>query len=566
MVTHDGLIFTSEVTFFLLNYYNYLLNMATKKATTTAKAVYRGYMPIDLPQHRPPNRIKPWWKVLGKPRVTLYPKKPIEGYSDEPEYPPLNDGSRKGCKTQIRLDWYKSLEAPPTAEAKLYEITRHCQHYIAHFNNWIRDYNSLALQQYLTQTHIINKLPDNYTNQPNQELVTIVKDLILKQIALDKFESIKGSPHYVSKTIRDGSRNSHVSNLFIQNLVNDVKKAVIASDVNDQLIGYQYDLSPAIRSWLYHSGFPPPNNKIFYNSRKDNDGHINQMIQINGSSSLNIRADNMIEPILSQTDPLVTDTALVEKVHVPLRKFGAEFKFKWPVALPGFWFEDKPRFDFPHTCFLSTDSLALRTNKHQPNILDNDVETHFNGQAIMTAFSWLNSLSMYHGFTPFQELEYPFTCQLVTTDGQNWLFNTYQLNAHTFHRDLGGPKKNNICWSSGQMKLFEEYKNGEFLGVNEDVVKLLIRFLGQQTNPLYTSQLNLRPYLSEDTRTEEEKDLCKTQHRRHVEGRYNKWLAHDWSVPLWEHLFFRSKENRHRITFMKPRFHIPKPKYPQIFE
>lgn len=537
--------------------------MATTRAPRAAKEVYRGYMPIDLPQHRPPSRIKPWWRVLGKPRVTLYPKKPIEGFSDEPEYPPLNDG--RSCNMQFRLDWYESLKTLPTAESKLYEITRHSMHYIAHFNNWINRHNSLNLQQYLTQTHIINQLPDNYKNEASQELVTMVKDLILKQIALDKFESIKDKPYYVSKSIRDGSREAYVSNLFIQNLVNDVKKALFANDINGQLLDYQYDLSPAIRTWWYHSGFPPPNNKIFYKSRKDEDGLINQMIQVNGSSSLNVRADSMIEPIISLTDPLVTDKELIEKVPVHLTKYGAEFKFKWPVALPGFWFEDEPRYDFPHTCFLSTDSLSLRTKGYQLSILEDDVEDHLIGRAVMTAFSWLNSLSMYHGFTPFQELEYPFTCQLVTTDGQNWLFNLYQLNSHTFHRDLGGSKRNNICWSSGIMKLYEKYENGEFHGVNEDAIKLIIKFLAQQTNPSYTSQLNLRPYLSGDTRDEKTKQECTEMYRKNVEGRYNEWLAHDWKVPLWEHLFFRSKENRYRITHMKPRWHIPKPRYPRMF-
>lgn len=529
------------------------------------KPVYRGYMPIDLPQNQPPKRIKPWWKVLGKPRVTLYPKPVVEGYTDQPEYPPLNDASRKGLKRQIRLDWYDSIKSQPTAEAKLYEIVRHCNHYIAHFNNFLKPHNSLKLQKYMTQTYLVNRLPDNYMNPVSEGLISTVRDIILEQIALDKFESLKKGPQFVSKQVRDGIKDAYVSNLFNQNMVNNVKKVLVAD--NPQLLSYQYDLSPAIRSWWYHSGFQAPNNKRYFQCRKDEDGCINQMIQMNGSSSLNIRSDSMIEPVISQTDPIVTDTTLIEKLSINLKLYGGQFKFKWPVALPGFWFEDEPRFDFPHTCFLSTDSLSHRIYQNElPINADDDKEESLIGTAISTGYSWLNSLSMYHGFTPFQELTYPFTCQLVTTNGQDWLFTIYQLNSHTFHRDLGGPKKNNICWSSGLLQLYEKYEDGKFYGVNDDVVKLVIRFLAQQTSPLYTSQLTLRPHLCEDTRSEEEIEKCKKVYRRCVEGRINRWMAHQWKVPLWEHLFFRSKANRYRITHMKPRWHIPKPQTPRFFE
>lgn len=534
------------------------------------KDVYRGYMPIGLPQHRPPNRIKPWWKVVGKPRVTLHPKPVIEGFSDEPEYPPLNDGSMKGLKKQVRLDWYESLKKKPTIEEKFHEMGNHQGHFLLHFNNWLPQYNSLPMINYLTQTNFINSLPDSYQSkgeEENSDLLKVVKRIVLDQVALEKYESLKTQKvGFVSKIVRDGNRTSFVSNRMIQNMLSTVKNC-LAADVNTQLSSYHYDYSPAIRSWWYHSGFPAPNNKIFYKSRKDDEGLINQLVQMNGSSAMNIRSDTLLEPLMSLDDPLVTDTSLVQKLPHLLRNYGGKYNFGNLVALPGYWYHQETEFDCPHTCLLSTDCLSLR-NKPDfsiPKPMDDD-ENCLNGQAVLTAFSWLNSLSMYHGYTPFNEIDYPFTCQLITTDGQNWMFNIYQLNCQSFHRDLGGPSKNNICWSSGLMQLFTDYSDGQFQGVNDDVVRLLIRFVSQKTSPEYTSQLCLRPHLGEDQRTDEEKDMMKTRLRSLIENKSNRWMLHQWKIPHWEHIFFRAKETRHKIRDMKPQWKPPKPKYPRIFE
>lgn len=551
--------------------------MASRVAKAAAKDVYRGYIPEGLPQNKPPSRIRPWWKVAGKPRVTVYPQ-PIpfdkkDQYTDEPQYPPLNDGSRWGLKRQIRLDWYEKLKSLPTAEMKMYEITKHCEHYIAHFNNWLPNYNSLPMIKYMTRTHLIDSLPLAYQEpKPNgdkqDDIESSVEKILLNQIALDLYESCKTKPHYVSKTIRgDNDRNQFISIRNIQNMITGIK-SVIATDKNDQILDYQYDYSPAIRSWWYHSGFQPPNKKPFYKSRTDDDGNINQMIQMDGAAALNIRSDNLIEPILPFDSDIINDENLVDKFNYSLAYYGAKYKFKRPVALPGFWFEEKPKYDCPHTTFLTTDCLTTRS-LHIKNCIRpiDDQENCLNGQAIMTAFGWLNSLSCYHGFTPFHELSYPFTCQVVTTNGQEWLFHVYQLNSHAFHRDLEIPVRNNICWSSGVMKLYGSYEDGQFNDVNKDVIKLLVKFMSQQTSPAYTQQLNLRPYLSEPVdQTEEQLNEARQRLRRNLEQRSNKYMKHNWSIPTWEHIYFHHKEMRQTITCERPLYHPPKPKYPKKFD
>lgn len=136
-----------------------------------------------------------------------------------------------------------------------------------------------------------------------------------------------------------------------------------------------------------------------------------------------------------------------------------------------------------------------------------DLEKCADGMAIMYNFSWLNSLASYHGFTPYDELTYPFTTQSIVTDGKTWNFYVYQLNSHSFHGDLQHDGLSNglynLCWSSGPMKLFEDVSNNVVNGVNEKVIELLLKFVMREPQPVPES-IQLRPYLGEDTRSPED--------------------------------------------------------------
>lgn len=512
-------------------------------------------------------------KFKGKPSYTLYPKKELDAYSEVAQYPPLNDASPKGLKAQARYDWYDNLRKIPTVESKMYEILRHRTHYMAHTANYLTNYNSLPLAQYLTHTRLINELPQTHsTSTYSQELISEVKDMVLDQIAVDSLQTRKSLPKFQTKKFLVQPKQSREDDQIVQNIYNRVKRRLVL-DANPQLLSYNHELESSINSWWYHSGFVAPNKKRFYESRKDDDGNINQMIQMRGGSALNLSSRDSLKPIVTLDDPLVTEKDVIINHSYPLKDYDFVYKFSKPVSLAGHWFPENSRqyddsgFNFPHTSLLSTQCLQFRENKNYKSVKPLiDHEDALLTQAIMTGFGWLNTLAMYHGFTPFDEVEYPFTCQIITTDGKNWLFNIYQLNSHAFHRDLGGPSRNNICWSSGLMKLYEEFDGSRFNGINEDVIKLLITLLSQQTDSDYTGSLNIMPFLSQDQRSEDEIIKQNKMMIYDIEQRKNEYILRDWNVPLWEHIFFRSKPMRHRIREMKPRYHKPKPIYPKIFE
>lgn len=160
-------------------------------------------------------------------------------------------------------------------------------------------------------------------------------------------------------------------------------------------------------------------------------------------------------------------------------KQGYYRKFVYFATVPGYFndinhnsFENTYE-DFPFITF--KDRLCLKIREKLNAASFNDDDDVLNGIAIMSSFGLLNGLASYHGFTPFDEITYPFVNQHVITDGQNWFFSVYQMNSHTFHSDLFTDSRKNLCWTSGEMKLFEKYENGKFEKVNDEIIKTLLK-------------------------------------------------------------------------------------------
>lgn len=143
------------------------------------------------------------------------------------------------------------------------------------------------------------------------------------------------------------------------------------------------------------------------------------------------------------------------------------------IALPGFWLGKSEGFDFPTLLCLNREGLRLRNKRNKTDFADK--QDVLDGMAILSSFAWLSSIVNNLGFTFYDQLTYPLVTQAIVTDGQHWSFYVYQLNSHSFYSDIVNENLNNLCWSSGDLKLFEKHENGVLHGVNEAVLKLLIK-------------------------------------------------------------------------------------------
>lgn len=89
--------------------------------------------------------------------------------------------------------------------------------------------------------------------------------------------------------------------------------------------------------------------------------------------------------------------------------------------------------------------------------------------------------SLFLGFWNHEDVTRPFVSQAVITDGKFFSFFCYQLNtvALSVETDADNPRKN-LLWGTESMQLFESVQDGEVVGLNDGVIKLLVQFLLNQ--------------------------------------------------------------------------------------
>ncbi|XP_035513653.1 39S ribosomal protein S30, mitochondrial [Morone saxatilis] len=120
------------------------------------------------------------------------------------------------------------------------------------------------------------------------------------------------------------------------------------------------------------------------------------------------------------------------------------------------------------------DRMARREESDQ-------VEVFLRANGLASLFAWTGAQAMYQGFWNHEDVTRPFVSQAVITDGQFYSFFCYQLNtvALSVETDANNPRKN-LLWGTESLRLYEGVKDGEVVGLNDDVIKLLVQFLMNQ--------------------------------------------------------------------------------------
>ncbi|XP_076006974.1 large ribosomal subunit protein mL65 [Genypterus blacodes] len=106
------------------------------------------------------------------------------------------------------------------------------------------------------------------------------------------------------------------------------------------------------------------------------------------------------------------------------------------------------------------------------------IEVFLRANGLASLFAWTGAQAMYQGFWNHEDVSRPFASQAVITDGQFFSFFCYQLNtvALSVETDANNPRKN-LLWGTESMRLYEAVQDGEVVGLNDGVIKLLIQFL-----------------------------------------------------------------------------------------
>ncbi|XP_053181869.1 39S ribosomal protein S30, mitochondrial [Scomber japonicus] len=109
------------------------------------------------------------------------------------------------------------------------------------------------------------------------------------------------------------------------------------------------------------------------------------------------------------------------------------------------------------------------------------VEPFLRANGLASLFAWTGAQAMYQGFWNHEDVTRPFVSQAVITDGQFFSFFCYQLNtvALSVETDSDNPRKN-LLWGTESMRLYESVQDGEVVGLDDGVIKLLMKFLMNQ--------------------------------------------------------------------------------------
>ncbi|KAI1301554.1 28S ribosomal protein S30, mitochondrial [Halotydeus destructor] len=522
------------------------------------------YYPPGIGQHRVRNPFKPWWKVEGKPRLTLVPPEVEDEpeFTDTPQYPPITDFriyDTEVEKKHKRLSWYESIKTIPTVDEKMMSIVGiRAGHPSVMLNGWSHVYNNLPLYQNITRTNLSrDALPKLYSDmnvsQYTNQILEHVLEAVRAHCLSDRRKQIAKNRNFLPLPFE-----ARTGKLEIENLIEDISllcTSLLAKD-NPHLLSAQFDHNADIRSWWFTGNLPFPNQHPRYTSKKPTT--VDQLMQYRDSSVLNIRMAEPLEPTgkIDHFHGSVNEEQLfnIDEYNYHPVKLGYTLKWNQPMSVAGYW-HDSDVHDFPFLSFYSRYGLRLREIAAQSSFPDEDESSEAMG--MLSSFAWLNSLAVNHGFTPYQELTYPFTTQNIVTDGQNWNFMVYQLNSHSFHGDFGRSNVANECWSTGNMKLFEEYKDDKFYGINEEVVKNLIKFFLRRPQP-FSEAVKLRPYLEHDFRSQEAKDETRYKLKRRY-GQYRSatenYMIQRAKVAGWEYILGDRNPNNYSVVHMR---HAPK--------
>lgn len=106
------------------------------------------------------------------------------------------------------------------------------------------------------------------------------------------------------------------------------------------------------------------------------------------------------------------------------------------------------------------------------------VEPFLRANANASLFAWTGAQAVYQGFWNYEDVSRPFVSQAVITDGHFFSFFCYQLNtlALSVEVDANNPRKN-VLWGTESLRLYEDVQDGEVVGLDDAVVRLLVQFL-----------------------------------------------------------------------------------------
>ncbi|ENN71725.1 hypothetical protein HUJ04_006196 [Dendroctonus ponderosae] len=417
-------------------------------------------------------------------------------YTASPQYPPILDLSYKKKLDRSFEKNRTEIRNVKTVEEKQLKLNmpRYYGFKTFMFHEDHIPYNCLPIAQHITKTHLIQdkELPAYYQNVSAENLETIAKDI--EEAVLMEVEGIRKSYELREENLEDHDK----ANLHASAIVKSLSRILNNSLAHQypHIADSQVDIEPRLEAAWRVGGMVPPNEVKrvraghHFFKQFENDP-IDRVIGYMGAPILTLRSQLPLPCIISASE------AENPALEVPFFKYdprviGIPVEYRHAANIPGFWPGDSHTFGL--ISFLKTGHLKKRSVVYPG---EENVTEALNVQGVLASYGWLHSQANYLGFTTLNDLTYPLVTQTVLTNGQDFKFFTYQLNTLLMHGNhtTENPKRN-VCWTTDNVKLYAEINDGKIVGLNEDVLKMLLQFYGNA--PAERLGINMRPYLSQE--------------------------------------------------------------------
>ncbi|XP_063990805.1 large ribosomal subunit protein mL65 [Diachasmimorpha longicaudata] len=412
------------------------------------------------------------------------------------QYPPIQDTSFKASFRRYQEKKHATVKAVKTAEEKMIKLnfTRYWGFKTLMYEEGRIFYNELPHSQYITRTHVISeaKLPEFYDNlvEPEtlEELVKEIKGFFEDGIAFE-LTSRNRAQEIPENIMKSPIQRENVVCEFVGLQANRILASSLARRY-PHLLEAQTDRNPRVEAFWFAGGLEL--HKYITVGRKARGWHevldepADRALQYLGQPSLQLRHKLPLKEIIPLSECENPDFDIPTFKYDP-RTLGHCRKRRHGTNIPGFWPGDALEFGL----------LSYHKRGYMLGRNWNDEVDALKTQAVYANWAWLLAQACHLGFSTYNDVTYPLVNQSVITNGQWWSFAVYQLNTtlvNNWYND-SNPKRN-ILWMTEPMKLYEKIEDGKLVGVNDDVLKTLIKFYANA--PEEREGVVMKPYLGED--------------------------------------------------------------------
>ncbi|XP_068166544.1 large ribosomal subunit protein mL65 [Antennarius striatus] len=409
-----------------------------------------------------------------------------EAAAKKPAYPPIVHSltaKSKAAKARQLEEWVKKTIASPVEE-KLATITRmQRMKFVVYPQTFAR--NADRWYQHFTKTAYVSGLPEKFSlgqEKSTEEKSTeegssppAATQATLPGIDRDAFEDIRSvvtrailSVHWHTKKPRTFVYRDQEQMVapFLRNLVTGLTFSL--AKYNPLLLQASVDLNPQVNFywWRGQRIIPKGHRKGRVEAHK---------FQIDDHPHSQIRITQQLPEFTSMEASYAAEVPEVTVAPNLMPLFRRQYENH---VFTGSKLPDPACFG--HTQFHLVPDRYRRDRMAKMQQLD-QVEVFLRANALTSLFAWTGAQAMYQGFWNYEDVTRPFVSQAVITDGKFFNFFCYQLNtlALSVETDADNPRKN-VLWGNETLKLYDRVEDGVVVGLNDDVIRLLVQFLINQ--------------------------------------------------------------------------------------